>query len=164
MKTIVLFVFLLTYAMQIIAQPRYPHHIDEHRRKVSVEYAMKNELPLCFVDVIVDYDTAGTPLLKLFSQNVTTKVIKTYTIEVYCYDRNNAPVHHRSKKTNVYVGNSEYLTPSLSDVYFPDIWVLDGYDNTSKVKVYLIMVHFWDGTDWIPKDKKVTLIQSAGFH
>lgn len=160
MKPIVLFVFFLTYTLQTNAQAKFPKHIDKRLREASVDYAIKNGLPLCFIDADIVYDTAGTPLLKLFSQNVTKKNIDTYTIEVYCYGEDNEPVNHDSKGTNVYVGISQEIKPSLSDVYFPDIWALDGYDKTSKVDVYLIKVHFWDGTSWTPKDKRVTLIES----
>ena len=56
MKTIVLFVFSLTYILQINAQTKFPKHIDESHRKVSIDYAIKNGMPLCFIDVEVDYD------------------------------------------------------------------------------------------------------------
>ncbi len=160
MKTIALFVVFLAYVLQANAQTRHEKPPDEHRRKASIDHAIRNNLPLCFVEARLEYDTALLPVLKLFAQNVTKKVIHTYTIEVHCYDEHSAPVRHETKNTGLFVGNSESLTPSLQDVYFPDIFILEGFKNTTRVKIYLAGIQFWDGTSWTPTNKAITLIEA----
>jgi len=161
MRTMTLVVFCLAFYLPLPAQTRYQQPLDENLRRAGIEYALKNELPLCFIQATLEYNTAGILLLKLFSQNVTRKIIDTYTIEVYCFGQNNLPVAHETKKTYAYTGIYMDFKPSLTNVYFPDIWALDGYKKTTRVKVYLIKVNFWDGTSWTPKDKNVTLIEAT---
>lgn len=162
MKAIFTIVFSLVGFLQIPAQTpsRFQQPLNENLRHSMIDYALKNGMPLALIEVTLEYDTSGIPILNLFAQDVTLNVITQYTIEVYCFDKNGAPVNSSITGANVFVGNSQEYTPSLSDVYFPDTWFLNGYKNTTRVKVYLIRVSFWDGPDWTPIDKRVTLMES----
>jgi len=162
MKAIFTIVFSLIGFLQILAQTpsRFQQPLNENLRHSRIDYALKNKMPLVLIEVTLEYDTAGIPILNLFAQDVTLNVITQYTIEVYCFDKNGTPVNSSITGANVFVGNSQEYTPSLSDVYFPDIWFLNGFKTTARVKVYLIRVKFWDGPDWIPSDKRGTMIES----
>mgnify|MGYP006863438515 CR=1 FL=1 len=164
MRTISCIVFFVVCVLQLNAQPTFPKHLSQNLRETSINYAKQHGMPLCLMDAVVEYNADTIPVLKLFTQNVTMKNIETYTIEVYCYDKHKQPVYNSSTQTNVYVGNSQDFKPCLSDVYFPEIYTLEGYDSTTKVKIYLKKVFFWDGDIWTPNDKKVTLIESGRFN
>jgi hypothetical protein len=116
-------------------------------------------IPIFFLTAEVGYDAIGTPEIKLIPKNISKKDIDAYTVQIYCYNNYNEPVNDQLKNTNIFTGTSQDILKAGKTVSFNDSWTLYGYDNTTKVKVYLKKVHFTDGTLWVPKDKKITLVE-----
>ncbi len=161
MKTIVVFGFLMISLMPAQAQRRYQLLVSESQRRAANDRATKYDWPLVFIAAELQYDTAGIPVLLLLAQNTTLKTIDKYTIQVLCTDESNQPVVHQKTGATAYTSKSDEMKQGLWDAYFPDVYLLEGFKKTSRVKVYLTHVQFWDGTSWIPKDKNATKIETA---
>lgn len=125
---------------------------------IRIEKLKEIGVPLFFLSVEVWHDDIGTPEVKIITKNICQKDVDAFTIEVHCYDNYNDPVNHYSTSTNIYKGVSQDILKAGKTVFLSDTWTLYGYDNTTKVKVYLIKVHFTDDTIWIPKDKTLTMV------
>jgi hypothetical protein len=163
MKTTVLLLFCIILNSQLFSQTQ-TQHIEDSIRKAKTDFSIKNKIPLCLLEVEIIFNEIGTPVLNLMVQNVSKKSIDAYTIQAYCYDNFNKPVSHYLKSTNVFTGISQEMQAPDRDNYMPERWTLFGYENTTRVKVYLTKVHFYDNTTWSPTDKKITMIKSENFH
>jgi len=161
MKTLVAFILFLIFLMPAQAQRRYQLLVSESQRSTANNLAERNDWPLVFIAAELQYDTAGIPVLLLLAQNTTLKTIDKYTIQVSCYDEFNQPMVHEKTGARVYTSKSDEMKQGLWDPYFPDVYLLKGFKKTSRVKVYLTHVQFWDGTSWIPKDQNATMIDAA---
>lgn len=159
MRKIICIFIILICAVSLNAQT-LSAKLNDSIRKDHIEKAKKNGIPLCFIDVEVTYNIIGNPEVNVIPQNVSSKGIDAYTIQVYCYDNFNKPVNHNLKQTNLFSAISQDYQAPYRDNYLASTWTLYGHENTTKVKVYLVKVHFWDGTTWTPKDKKLTQLNS----
>jgi len=163
MKVFLIFIFFISGLMTLYAQNIIYPKIDSAQQK-RIDKSIQNGIPLFFLSAEIWYDAAGTPELQIITKNISEKDVDAYTIQVYCYNNFNEPVNHYLKGTNVFTGISQDKLEAGKTVYLNDEWKLYGYDNTTKVKVYLKKVHFVDGKAWIPKDKKNTLIEGKSVY
>ncbi|MBE0648651.1 MAG: hypothetical protein IH596_12815 [Bacteroidales bacterium] len=161
MKTVVVVVLFMISLMPAQAQRRYQLIVSDSQRNAADNRAAAHEWPLVFIAAELQYDDTGTPVLLLLAQNTTMKTIDKYSIKVLCIDEFNQTVAHEKTGNRAFVSKSDEMKQVLWDTYFPDVYLLTGFPKTSRVKVYLTHVQFWDGTSWIPKTPEETLIETA---
>lgn len=163
MKRIFLIYELLLIGMVLFSQNMLYPKLDSIQI-VKIEKFKEQGIPLFFLSAEVWYDAIGTPEVKLITKNISDKDIDAYSIQVYCYNNFNEPVYHYSKKTNIFSGISQDVLKAGKTTFLNDEWTLYGYDNTTKVKVYLTRVHFINDSTWYPKDKKITMIEGKSVY
>ena len=130
-------------------------------RKIQVENGKKFGLPMVLIDATVTFNSIGIPVVNVLPQNIGSKSIDAFTVQISCYDNFDKPVTKAGSESNIFIGISQEYQASGRDNYVWCSWVLNLNENTTKVKVYLKQVHFWDGTTWSPKDKKVTMVEGS---
>lgn len=131
---------------------------------VKIDTFKAHGIPLFFLSAEVWYDAIGTPEVRIIAKNISNKDIDAYSIQVYCYNNYNEPVNHYSNQTNVFNGISQGVLIAGKTTFLHDEWTLYGYDNTTKVKIYLKKVHFTNDSIWFPKDKKITMIEGKSVY
>ena len=110
--------------------------------------AYKNRPPIELVSYKLGKNSIGRPELYLKAKNITDKIIKEFSIDVYAYDADGIPVSvHFGDYTHGYrysnaVKAGEY---TKSNSY----WTLYGEYNSMKQLVIIVDdVEFFDGTTW----------------
>jgi len=111
--------------------------------------------PLAFSKCYVSFNSIGVPEVNVERINITADIIDAYTVDVSCYDNFNRPVKHYLYSNNIFNGISQVEILSMEKG--ESSWELHGYDNTTKIKVFLKKVHFTNGKTWIPKSNPIQI-------
>ncbi len=132
--------------------------VNEQSSKKSVvdekiEKALHRKIPLFLIAATVTLNSIGTPEVTIIPGSLSLDTIDAYTVSIYCYNNFDEPVNHYSSGSNIFKAISqETINPFRTEEY-GNTWTLYGFDNTRKVKVYLIKVHFTNGKTWVSPDK-----------
>ncbi|MDD4843020.1 MAG: hypothetical protein PHU31_01630 [Anaerotignum sp.] len=104
-------------------------------------------LPPISVSSDLAYSVDGTPELDYTINNLSGQDIKAYTLGVYCYDKDFAPVINKSSKNNIGVFGEEdaSIHGSVSDEM---CITLDEFKGTASYELVVIDVTFTDGSKW----------------
>ena len=124
-----------------------------------IAMAVKKNIPLVFHSADIDLNEIGIPKVGLQLKSISSEIVDAYTVSIYCYNNFNEQVNHYASNSNVFNGISQERINSNS-FNRGEVWTLYGFDNTTKVKIFLIKVHFENGKTWISPDKKLMMIEA----
>ncbi|WMI81074.1 hypothetical protein [Anaerotignum sp. MB30-C6] len=125
----------------------------------DVEYSMETKtanitakpgselLPPITVYTELTYDVNGTPELNFVLYNLSDKDIESYSIMVYCYDKDWIPIIKKNTKSNfLYFGGDNILIKGneIAEKYI----MLEGLNGTEAYDLVVQEVIFTDGTAW----------------
>jgi hypothetical protein len=133
------------------------HFISLVRKKLDLlqaEHFRKNS-PLEISEMNVDNNEIGVPQIRISLKNHSSVPIDAFTIHVYCFNNFGERVTGYFGKP-FFVGIAQYsgrgndsYIPADGENFHPEFWTLNGFDNTTKVKIIIQRIHFTNGTTWI---------------
>lgn len=122
---------------------------------LSKELAANNGVPLKIIESKVTYNSIGSPITNLTVKNLTTKKIDAFEIKVSCYDTYGRLVTSfgdtayygimQNIKTDYKGHDAGYIGPGQITTGY---WTMYLFENTTRISVQIISVHFTDGTVW----------------
>lgn len=117
------------------------------------------KIPLYLHAANVTLNSIGNPEANIIVANISNDTIDAYRVAIHCFNNFGEQVIHYSKGTNVFTGISQdKIYPSVVSDY-PDTWTLYGLENTRKIKVYLISVHFTNGKTWTCPNRSWAVVE-----
>lgn len=126
------------------------------KREEEIAHAKYKKIgsPLAINFVSVETNSIGGSVANVSVSNISNKIVDGFEVSISCYDNYERPVNHYAYKTNKYKGISQ--DEIKMDFEEASSWTLHGHDNTTKIIVSLVSVHFKDGKVWRPT-KPVTM-------
>jgi len=101
--------------------------------------------PLKIYGYEISYNSIGIPEVTLKYKNKGTKIIKAFSVKIYCYNAYNEPLTPFGKSYYAGISDDENLKPNETN---DSTWTMNLFDTTKKVKVKIYKVLFSDGTIW----------------
>lgn len=134
-------------------------HKSDSILQSKILLAKSRKIPLYLHAASVTLNSIGNPEASIIVANISYDTIDAYKIAIHCYNNFGEQVIHYSKGTNVFTGISQDQLYPSSVIDYPDTWTLYGHENTRKIKVYLINVHFTNGKTWMCPNSSWTMVE-----
>lgn len=101
-------------------------------------------------------NSIGHPEVSIKVRNIGNFTIDAYDVEIHCYNRYGEPV--LKYNSNICKGTSQNVLHK-NKIDF-STWTLYGRELTTKVKIFLLRIHFTNGKTWLNPNKNITKIEA----
>ena len=104
--------------------------------------------PLQLNSYRIEKSIIGYPELFVDAENISDKIIKSYVLRIFAYDKDGVPVKVRFDDFTIRLNDTNAIKPGES-ANKNGYWTLYGdYHNMQQIVLYVEEIEFFDGTTW----------------